>query len=141
MAASPLRVFSSSPPAIAALLHNLGHIALFYGNSEEAATSFEKSLMLFKELGHSGSGLDCLDGVAGVAGAEGRQERAARLFGATEELRDRIGARISQANRVDRTRNQNVARAQIDEEVWSAAWAQGQAMTLEQAITYALNAD
>jgi predicted ATPase len=127
--------------AIAALFHNLGHIALFRGNSRAARISFEKSLMLFNELGHSGSGIDCLDGLAGVAGAEGKPERAARLFGATEELRNRIGARISQANRVDRTRSLNVVRAQIDEEKWSAAWAEGHTMTLEQAITYALNMD
>jgi len=31
------------------------------------------------------------------------------------------------------------ARAQLDETTWAAAWAEGRAMTLEQAITYALD--
>jgi hypothetical protein len=31
------------------------------------------------------------------------------------------------------------ARAQLDEAAWEAAWQEGQAMTLEQAVEYALN--
>jgi hypothetical protein len=30
------------------------------------------------------------------------------------------------------------ARGQVDEAIWEAAWAEGRAMTLEQAIAYAL---
>ena len=33
------------------------------------------------------------------------------------------------------------ARAKIDEAAWNAAWAEGRAMTLEQAIAYALEED
>jgi lactam utilization protein B len=35
-------------------------------------------------------------------------------------------------------RDMTAARAQLDEATWAAAWAAGQAMTLEQAIAYAL---
>jgi hypothetical protein len=35
-------------------------------------------------------------------------------------------------------RNVAAARAQIDEAVWEAAWAEGKAMSLEEAVEYAL---
>jgi hypothetical protein len=40
--------------------------------------------------------------------------------------------------RADYERNLDAVRAALDEDAFTAAWADGQAMTTEQAITYAL---
>ncbi len=42
------------------------------------------------------------------------------------------------AHQIEAERNLAVARAQLDAAAWDAAWAEGKAMTLEQAIAYAL---
>ena len=69
-----------------------------------------------------------------VAGAE----RAARLFGVVAALRETSGEVLSPAERSVQERHVAIARAQMDETAWQAAWAEGRAMPLEQAIAYAL---
>ena len=49
-----------------------------------------------------------------------------------------LGAPLPPAERPDYERNLAAARAQLDEVTWQTAWAEGQAMTQEQAIAYAL---
>ena len=46
--------------------------------------------------------------------------------------------RLLHAARLEYDRALAAARAQLDEAAWNAAWAEGRAMTLEQAVTYAL---
>jgi hypothetical protein len=40
--------------------------------------------------------------------------------------------------RADYERDVAIARTELDEVTWNPAWAEGQAMTLEQAVAYAL---
>ena len=78
-------------------------------------------------------------GLAGVAGFAGQPERAARLFGAAETALTAIGAQIWPSNRRDYDRNVAVVRAALEGKHFSAARAEGRAMTLEQAVAYALD--
>ncbi|MBA2450600.1 MAG: tetratricopeptide repeat protein [Chloroflexi bacterium] len=124
---------------IASLLHNLGYVTSVQGDQRWAAALFEEALALFRELGDTPGMAECLAGLAGVAAAEGRLERAAQLFGAAEGVLDAAGARMSATNRADYARNLATARALLDEEGFAATWAEGRAMPLEQAVTYALD--
>jgi hypothetical protein len=75
-------------------------------------------------------------GLADVALAEGRPRRAAQLLAAA-----RLIVENQQTHPVDRDdyeRDVALARAQLGEEAFTAAWAEGQAMSLEQAIAFAL---
>ena len=76
-------------------------------------------------------------GLGGVAAARQQPERAARLFGAAIEDNTLISV-MEPAEQADTERCIAAARAQLDETVFAVAWAEGQAMTLEQAIAYAL---
>ena len=67
--------------------------------------------------------------------------RAARCFGATEALREVVGGTRIPAEQALHDRHLAAARAHLDQDEWEAAWAEGQAMTLEQAIAYALAID
>ena len=64
--------------------------------------------------------------------------RAARLFGAAEAQREAMGQRLAGTELARYDRHVVSARAHLDEIAWRAAWAEGRAMTLEQAIAYAL---
>ena len=82
----------------------------------------------------------CVTGLAGVAAREGRAERAARLFGVADALSEKTGAGISWS--VLRNLNERdlaVTREMLDSEAFEAAWAEGRAMTLEEAVAYALS--
>jgi DNA-binding CsgD family transcriptional regulator len=84
---------------------------------------------------------ESLEGLACIAGAYGEAERAARLFGAAEALREAVGAVAYQHTpEEDAWREPYLAttRALLDQAAWEEALAQGRAMRLEQAIDYAL---
>jgi hypothetical protein len=68
----------------------------------------------------------------------GQPVRAARLFGAAEGLRARIGAIGQPIERAVYADSVASVRTQLNQKTFAAAWAEGRAMTLEQAIAYAL---
>jgi hypothetical protein len=78
--------------------------------------------------------------VAVAVSTQAQPERAARLLGAVDALREMIGYRLAAAERTDYDRDVAAIRAQLDAATFAAAWAAGQALTLEQAIAEALEA-
>ena len=124
---------------MAASLANLGATALNQRDYAEAARHYKESLPLLNELGDKASIAECLEGLAAAIGAwkGGRPERAARLFGAAEALREAVGAPLSLASRPEYERNLNTARSLIHEVAFGEAWAQGRAMSLEEALALA----
>ena len=80
-----------------------------------------------------------LEGMASVQGQTRAQlERAAQLYGAVAFLRDAIGAPIPLNERPSYDRDLAATRTALGDAVFEAAWAEGQVMTLEQAVAYAL---
>jgi hypothetical protein len=61
-----------------------------------------------------------------------------RLFGAAEALRKATERQLSVSEREEYERDLAVARSHLDERAFAAAWAEGQAMSLDQACAYAL---
>ena len=123
---------------IPSTLHNLGYVALHQSDHRKAAALFAEGLGLFRERGDKKGVAECLAGLAGVVGAQDEARRAAVLFGAAAAAREALGVTLWPANRIDHDRNLATVRAQLDEAVFNAAWAEGRAMTLEQAIACAL---
>ncbi len=64
--------------------------------------------------------------------------QAPRLFGAAEALREAIGAPLPPNEQEEYRRNIDRAREMLEVEAFASAWKEGRAMTLEQAIDYAL---
>jgi hypothetical protein len=118
-------------------LHCLGETALAQGNAVLAVTHLTESLVLSQDLGERACMAWCLAGLAGVAAVNEEPERAAWLWGAAETLRQSIGAREAPASRATHERLQAEVRKQLGEAVFNAKWAEGQAASLEQAITEA----
>jgi DNA-binding CsgD family transcriptional regulator len=79
-----------------------------------------------------------LAGLAAVASLLGQPERAARLFGTVEALREESGIRLSPLRRAEYDRTVEGIRTHLDQATFAEAWAQGRAMPLERAIVQAL---
>ncbi len=80
--------------------------------------------------------------LAGVAATGGRALRAARLFGAAQPLREATGATIQfEPDRILHEQQFAAARAQLDPATFAAAWEEGRAMGLEQAVAYPLEGE
>ena len=124
---------------IAMQCHNLGYVALHQGDERQAAAHFVEGLALRQTLGNNLWIAECLVGIASVVVVQGQGEQAARLFGAVQDVLESSGAMLSPADRNEYERNVVAARAELDETTFAAAWAQGRAMTLEQAIADVLS--
>jgi len=121
-------------------LTNLGLVSLGEGDYERASTLLREDLRLAQELDHKLYVQYCLTGLAGVEVSRGRPVRAARLWGAAESMSETFGGHIMSADRsiIDYEGRLATGRSQLDEAAWTAAWAEGKAMSFEQAIEYAL---
>jgi predicted ATPase/DNA-binding SARP family transcriptional activator/DNA-binding CsgD family transcriptional regulator len=122
-------------------LDNLGWAALLGGDHERAKAAYEESLVVCKELGDKMVASESLEGLACVAGTRGEAEQAARLFGAAEALREAVGYQHMLEEDALREPYLAGASSQLDEATWEAAFAEGQAMELEEAVEYALSED
>ncbi len=119
-------------------LINLGYIAQHQGDYAQAYAFHAESLTIRRDLGVVWGLTAALAGLAGAACGQGRPARAARLFGAAEALHETLPLAPVPAHQLETDRNIAAARAQLDEATWEAAWTEGRAMTLEQAVAYAL---
>jgi tetratricopeptide (TPR) repeat protein len=120
-----------------AALLNLGYVAQHQGERGRAAAVHREALALAVELGDRWHSIECVAGLAGAA----EPARAVRLLGAAAALRDVDQSQPVLARRREIERNLAAARAQLDEATFATAWAEGQAMPLEEAIAYALEDD
>jgi hypothetical protein len=83
----------------------------------------------------------CLAGLGSAAALDEEPERAARLWGAAEQLRAMLGCRPPPAARATYERMLAQAHAQLGEGAFAAAWAAGEALALEQAVVEALGGE
>jgi predicted ATPase len=121
-----------------------GTVRLNQGDLQQAHNLFTESLRLWDSIGdqEDAAGIRrALTGLAEVAAAQGRAERAGRLLGAAKALSPLPANFFSEASRIDMDQDIAQARAHLDKAAFEAAWAAGQAMTQEQAISYALQDD
>jgi predicted ATPase/DNA-binding SARP family transcriptional activator len=123
---------------IAVSLLNLGTIAAGQGAYAEAHRFYQKNLTMMQELGDKLGIAECLETLADLARLQKEAERSSRLFGAAEALRERMGATLAPAECAEYERNVAAARAALGDAAFGEAQAKGRAMTLEQAIKYAL---
>jgi hypothetical protein len=118
----------------------LGEAALAQGELASATTWLMKGVAVSHELDDRANLAWCLAGLGSAAAMGGRPARAAQLWGAAEALRQVFGARPAPAARATYERALAIAHAQLDDATFAAAWDEGQAMPLAQAIVAALSA-
>jgi tetratricopeptide (TPR) repeat protein len=122
---------------IARSVTDLAQIACQERDYATAAAAFREALELFAKLGHKRGIARALEGFTCSAQAQGDPARALALAGAAAHLRVRIGAPLMAADRSKLDENLREARASLNDAESRAAYAQGWAMTLDNAIQYA----
>jgi predicted ATPase/DNA-binding SARP family transcriptional activator/DNA-binding CsgD family transcriptional regulator len=120
-------------------LVNLGWAALVRGDHNRAAEHLKESVVLSKELGDRSTAVESVEGLACAAGARGEGERAARLFGAAQGLYEAEGYNRAPRELALREPYLADARSRLDGALWGTKLEEGRAMTLEEAIQYALS--
>jgi predicted ATPase/DNA-binding SARP family transcriptional activator len=122
---------------VAATLTLLGWVAQNLGDRPRAAAFHAEGLELWIKLGNLWGITLALQGIAALAALTGGPERAARLLGAAESLRERYGFALWPTVRGQHERDVEAVGRALSVERLAAAWAEGRAMTQAQAVACA----
>jgi non-specific serine/threonine protein kinase len=123
---------------VTTVLQELMVLAQRRGDAAAAAALGHACLRLLRELGTRLGAADCYERLAWVAHARGQPEQAARLLGAAETVRNITSAPLAPVRRADHDGVVAAVRDALGEAALATAWAEGQAMSPEQAVVYAL---
>lgn len=116
----------------------LGHVELAEGNVERADEMFAESADIFLSIGNPLYVAWALEGLAGVAGAREQWELAARLCGARDALRARIGSGVPPVYEAEYTRMVEAVRVALGEEAFEQVSKTGEEAPLEAIIAEAV---
>jgi predicted ATPase/DNA-binding SARP family transcriptional activator len=123
---------------LAYAVRRLGQVACRQGDFKKAALLCEESLSLNQGLRDERGILACLSAFAGIAIARGKSVFAAHLFGAVESLLSALGIRLLQIDEMEYGRDTASLREKLAPVALEKAWAKGKAMTMDQAVAFAL---
>ena len=114
----------------------LARLCALQGDAAAARRLYQESLSLLVEFNVYKEGIAAgLEGLAALEAGEGAPRQAARLWGAAHALRETIGAPMYPVDRASYEQALARARAQLGEQAWRQAWAEGRLMTPQQAMT------
>jgi len=119
-------------------LADLGSIHSEQRNFEAAETAYRGALQASSKLGHRRGIARVLEGTACLAAARGQAMRAITLAAAADHLRQLIGAPLPPAEQSKLDANLSSAWSCIDEQDGKTAWADGAAMSFENAVLFSL---
>lgn len=121
------------------VLTDLAKVARARGDYSLAHDQLAESLGIRAEYREKLGVAACLRGLASVAALTHRYERAARLYGAAEALREAIGA-TGLRHRARYDQSVSTVRTALGEEAFAGAWAQGRALPLPDVVAEAMTA-
>jgi hypothetical protein len=114
------------------------HLAREQRDFRQARAFYVESLRLRQDANDTNALLASLEDFAELAAAEQQWARMTRLLGAARALREAAGKPLLPGNRAHSETSLRDARSALAKEAFAAAWAEGRAMSLEQAIAAAL---
>jgi len=135
---SLFREVKSEHSAIGPLL-GLARIGWREGAFAEARSHVVESLRVCRETRRYVATIDTLVAAGHLAQRQEDSARAVRLFAAAAALREPLGQVIQAVERTEYEDALAAARAALGEEAFAAAWAEGRAMSLDQAVGCALD--
>ena len=117
----------------------LAHVALRAGNLTEAHQLFRKTAQGFGRDHYLVGTIFALEGMAGVAVAVGKHKRAARLIGWADAERQRLKDPRPDFEQADVDKLMAACLAKMGKVAFSEAYEEGQAMTMNETLAYALD--
>jgi tetratricopeptide (TPR) repeat protein len=117
----------------------LGFVELRAGNFTEAREIFNETARNFHRDGSKSGVMYSLEGVSSLYVAIGKPEIATRMLGWADAVREEIGAARPILEQSDVDRDIAAIVANIGKDAFDAAYDRGRAMTLDEAVAYALD--
>jgi tetratricopeptide (TPR) repeat protein len=117
---------------------DLGDVSRQQDKLDDAMGWYRKSLGLMQWMGCQPFMPDTIEAIAKVAGILGQNQRAVRLFAASQAAREWLEIPVPAVSQPDYERNLRGIHKAMGEVTFNAAWEEGKKMTLEQALELAM---
>jgi len=128
-----------SPWEIGSVLKEIGRAECDEGRHDLAQKHFTEGITILHGLGNLLGVIDSLEGFAGIAAATAAPRRAARLWAATDALRQEIGNARSNRESIAYEHEVKALRSILTFEAFDQACDEGRAMSVDDAVRYALD--
>jgi DNA-binding CsgD family transcriptional regulator len=112
-------------------------VAIALGDLGQANDDAHQALVWGRSIDAQAGIADVLECLAGLAGDAGSHEEAARLFGAADVSRRRIGAVRFALYQAGYDADVSALRASMGDAAFERAWAEGTALSADEAVAYA----
>jgi len=127
------------PDEIARTSQRLGRLAYDLGNCHRARVHLHEGLSLSTKIGNRLQIVELLEVFAAVIARWGQPASAARLLGASEQIRQILEVPVPPYLRAGYERQVAELRDLLGEEQFGTVWADGRAMPIAEAVDYALS--
>lgn len=115
----------------------LAHIEGYEGHYQQAESMYRETIKVWQRIGHRAAVAHQLESLAAMAQHKEDGERAARLFGAAEALREKILIPMTVREQQEYDRHVTDLRAGMDPERFEPAWQSGRLLSMDQAVRLA----
>lgn len=119
---------------MAEALIGLANAAMMQGDFAAGHDLYQESFQILQRIQYQELIPACLEGLATVAAAQNELVWALHLWGAADALRVAMGTPMPQMHRLEYERAIVKARAQLGNEIFGRAWAEGRTLTPRQAM-------
>ncbi len=123
---------------VAMIRSEFAHMDRYEGRLDQAEAAYRQTLPAWQKLGQQAAVANQLETLAFIAIAHSQNERAARLLGAAEALREKIDIPMSHFEQVEYDRQVQTLRQSMEAGAFSELWSQGRHLGIDRAVQAAL---
>ncbi len=117
----------------------IGHVERQTGNLTQARLIYRETIKDWQEMGNRPSIAHQLECFGFLALADEEPQRAVKLFSAAEALREKAQSPMTDYEQIEYDQSVAQVRSLLPEPEFSSLWVEGQSLTMEQAIGFALS--
>jgi len=117
---------------------DMAHALRRTGHLDEALHIYRETIVAYQDYGHRGAIAHQLECFAYISIAQEQGERAVKLLSAANALRERVNSRRTPQEQMEYEKSIADLQIGLEEGKFKECWAEGQTMTIEQAVELAL---
>lgn len=123
---------------VTGMTSEIAHTKRAIGNYAEAKQTYRETIKAYQDYGNRPAVAHQLECFAMIAVVEEEPQRAAKLFGAADAIRESTGHKPTDEEQAEEAQFIRRLRSMLSEAEFNALWAEGRFMTMEHAILLAL---
>jgi hypothetical protein len=120
---------------------SMAYAVLWQGDIAQASAMFDSCIRRFREIDNTIGLVYTMEGLAGLSVHQEKYERAALIFAWADSMRETLGDHRPPVEQASVERDLAVIDSHLNDTAFATAYVEGRAMTVEQAIAFALQVE